>query len=498
MKKKLFASILLLTMLTGCGNVTSESSNPTDNDTSKETATTEKEKTYTLKEALAALQDPSSRYSLYSGKYENDLDFDIENAPNKLTFGPHYYTKNAVTVKGEEENEDSYVETGYLEENGGVSSYTFDLQEDKLVRSELLTDEDGKQITSLSQVAPGFANIDASDIEVVDDVLEFKGHKKAVLELLDLFNISNTALFYLESFKMEFLGKSVINNLIFTAKINLKLGTGEEPGDGEVYYYVGAIDDFGSAETTYLEDFLANPEPAYTPSDNEKRLRRLFAAKNYTQYRDLDVDGTFDQFDYFTNQYYFIRFTDAYKESDPSTVAQYGDRGYLAINNKVMNYNDSPLVFIGCYLFYGFNDTFQLVTRQDPNNPYYAQSAFTQVYTDISYVMNYPNRMLCLNNFQNGTVNAADTEITYTDKSTLNDFVKNFNLGDTLTYLKKDATKLVIKMDMNEEDSECSCVFDLYIGSDQMRYFEYTFKDFGTTKVDFVDQFIEDNDLKMD
>ncbi len=498
MKKKLFASLLLFTMLTGCGNVTSEDSGTTTPESSKETTTTDKTKTYTITEALAKLQDPSSRYSLYFGKYANDLDFDIENASDKLTFGPHYYTKNAVTVKGEEEDEDSYIESGYLEENGGVSSYTFDLQENRLVRSELLTDEDGKQITSLSEVAPGFGKIDASDIEVVDDALEFKGHKKATLALLDLFDISNTALFYLESFKMEFLGKAVMNNILFTAKINLKLGTEEEPGENDIFYYVGAIDDFGDAETTYLEDFLANPEPAYAPSDNEKRLRKLFAAKNYTQYRDLDVDGIDDQFDYFTNQYYFIRFTDAYKESDPSTVAQYGDRGYLAINNKVMNYNDSPLVFIGCYLFYGFNDTFQLVTRQDPNNPYYAQSAFTQVYTDISYVMNYPNRMLCLNNFQNGTVNAADSEITYTDTSTLNDFVKNFNLGDTLTYLKKDATKLVIKMDMKEKDSECSCTFDLYIGTDQMRYFEYTFKDFGTTKIDFVDKFIEDNDLKMD
>lgn len=491
MKKKILASLLFVTSLVGCGKIESGNTEPT---TGKETSTTDTAKTYTLKEALDELKNPSSRYSLYSGKYDNDSYFEVDNATDEITFGPHYYTKNALLGNTEDYN----TETGYLEENGGVSSYTYDFESDVLTRSELLTDEEGNQITSLDQVAPSFNRVDASSIEVVDNALDFKGQKKSVLALLDLFNISNTALFYLESFKMEFLGTHVMNNLIFTAKINMQLGTGEKPGDGEVYYYVGAIQNFGKAQTTYLEDFLADPQPAYTPSDNEKRLRKLFANKNYTQYRDLDVDGVYDQFDFFTNQYYFIRFTDDYKEKDPSTVAQYGDRGYLAINNKVMNYGGSPLVFIGCYLFYGFNDNFQLVTRQDPSNPYYAQSAFTQVYTDISYVMNYPNRMLCLNNFQNGSVNEEDTEITYTDTSTLNDFVKNFNLGDSLEYLGMNAERLVVKMNMDEEDSKCVCTFNLYVGDDQMQYFEYTFTDFGTTKVDFVDTYIEENNLKMD
>lgn len=492
MKKKIFVSLLTLSLLTGCGiNVNSSSSESSNESSSQE------EKKYTLKEALAELKDPSSRYTLYSGKYADDSEFEVANATSKATFGPHYYTKNIIQ-SDEEESDVSYVESGYLEENGGVSSYTYDLQTEKLIRSELLTDDDGKQVTSLSEIAPSFNNVDASKIEVVDKALDFKGQKKSVLALFNVLNIPTTAIFYLESFKMEFYGSNIMNNVLFTAKINLKLGTGEEPEESEVYYYVATVQDFGKAQTTYLEDFLADPLPAYVPSDNEKRLRKLFAGKNYTQYRDLDGDDVVDQYDYFTDQYYYVRFTEDYKISDPSTVAQYGDRGYIAINNKTMNYEGNPLVFIGCYLFYGFNDEFQIITRQDPNNPYYAQSSFNQVYTDISYVMNYPNRMICLNDFQNGTVNDEDTEVTYTDTTTMNDFIKNFNLASSIATYKKEATQLTIKMNFDEKDEDCSVIFDLYIGEDKKSYFEYEFKDFGTTKVDFVEQYIADNELQMD
>ncbi len=493
MKKRLFASLLLVSMLAGCSINASNTSSNGNESTSGET-----EKTYTLKEALAELQDPNSRYTLYSGRYLDDGYFEVENATSKVTYGPHYYTKNVIQSEDEEESEESYVETGYLEENGGVSSYTYDLQEDKLIRSELLSDDDGKQVTSLSSVAPSFKGVDASRIEVVDKALDFKGHKKSVLALLDILDIPNTAIFYLEYFKMEFYGSSIMDNVLFTAKINLQLGTDNDPEEGEVYYYVGAVQDFGKAQTTYLEDFLENPLPAYVPSDNEKRLRRLFAAKNYTQYRDLDGDDVVDQFDYFTNQYYYRDFTEEYQTSDPATVAQYGDQGYLAINNKTMTYNGNPLVFIGCYLFYKINGEFQIITRQDPNNPYYAQSSFNQPYTDISYVMNYPNRMICLNSFQNGTVNEADTEVSYTDHSTMNDFIKNFNLASSISSYGKEATELKIKMNFEEKDEDCSVVFDLYLGADKKSYYEYEFRDFGTTKVDFVDQYIADNGLQMD
>lgn len=216
MKKKILASLLFVTSLVGCGKIESGNTEPT---TGKGTSTADTAKTYTLKEALDELKNPSSRYSLYSGKYENDSYFEVDNATDEITFGPHYYTKNALLGNTGDYN----TETGYLEENGGVSSYTYDFESDVLTRSELLTDEEGNQITSLDQVAPSFNGVDASSIEVVDNALDFKGQKKSVLALLDLFNISNTALFYLESFKMEFLGTHVMNNLIFTAKINMQL-----------------------------------------------------------------------------------------------------------------------------------------------------------------------------------------------------------------------------------------------------------------------------------
>lgn len=490
MKRNRLALLFLIPLIASCGNNSSTGNTSSTEDSAGEV------KVSSVKEAIQLLQNGKSHYSLVtSDKLENYSYFDERNPDREYIFAPEYYTKNANLGK------DEIYDTGYLLENGGVSSYTFNNNDETLLRSELITDDEGNKITSLDDVAPRFENVTLSGLEETEDGIDFAKKKKSALALFELFEIDTSNYFYLESFTVSFLGPKEMNDLFFLATFNSNIDSGNE---ASYYYYAGAIQDYGKAESYYLEDFLADPTPAFVPTEEEIRIRKLFSKKNYTQYRDDDGDDTYDQFDYFTDQYYYVDFTDEYKEKDPATVASYGNKGYMALNNAVMNYQGTALVFIGCYLFYNIDDAIQIITREDPNNPGYAQSSFQQVYTDISYVMNYPNRMICLSEFQGSTVDDVGV-IHFKEDEAVLDFINNFNLADTVNayqsapYYYEVSEVRITPLVLAEKDEDCEVRLELIMtsGTGNEYMLQYDFKDFGSTKVDAVEDYIDENGLRI-
>ncbi|MFA6830326.1 MAG: hypothetical protein WCR67_06480 [Bacilli bacterium] len=507
MKKTSKISIFALSLLvlSGCTSTTSASASesvqpstePSVSDSAStstsESTSSEIQTISSAREGFMLLTDSSSRFRLNVSR-TSEPDGGIEYLSQSFYFAKDYY------VVEDDPTLENPIDTGYLAENGGVSSFTFNINSEKLVRSELLTDNDGELYTNLSDVAPSFSKISISDVsETEDGALDLGSKKKVALAMLSLFGIDPSNYFYLVYFHC-YLESNLMNGLRFEAKFSTNNGTSVPDTPSSVYYYTANISRFGTAKLYYMEDFLENPLPAFTPTADEKRIRSLFANKNYTQYRDNDGDDTIDQFDYFTDQYYWVEFTDAYAASSQEaafTAAQYGNRGYLAIANKVMEYSGQFLVFLGTYIIQSLDkgETLSIITRQDPSNPYYAQSSFTQIYTDVSKVLNYPGYMSCLNDFQTAEV-ADNGDITFTDIDILIDFINNFNLGDTITSYALSPEKLEISPVMSENDEDCEITFTLRF-KDSQTCAEYIFKDFGNTKVDLVDTYIEENELAM-
>jgi hypothetical protein len=465
-KKSLAVSFLSLALLAGCqtpasSSVSSLSVSSASEETSSSVESTEKLDTLS---ALAKLQSKDARFRLSVTEGEKD--------PVYSFFSGTYYCQS---------------EQGYLLNDGGVSSFRYDETKEKLYRSEILKDSSGKEVTDLAAVSPSFRNLDLSALTLnADGSVDFTKKKTVTMALFDLFGMSKANYFYLTSLTGSLL-KNSPDGLIFEADFTK---------DGSSLTYAGKISLYGKAGVTYLDAFEKNPEPAFTPTESEARIHDLFSGNNFTQYRDDDGDNTIDQHDYFTSQYYYLDFTDAYKAKDPTTVAAYGNRGYLAIDSKTMVYNyggkDYSLFFLGCYLFLIQDGTLNLVTRPDPSNTNLAQSSFTQVYTDISYVMNYPSRMAAVNHFEYFTDN-GDGSLQTAESDLLLEFINNFNLGDTITANSLTPDYLKISYDLKDADKDCAVTFRLYFTNQQ--YAEYVFRDFGATQVRIVDDYISANQL---
>ena len=487
MRKKLalsLLSILALTVSCNGGGKESTTDPSTDNTgTSEENKLTATEGLST-KEAIASLADDRAKFSFTVEIVSDPSEFGSSDSPSTFVYSSDYFTKYT--------NGTTDFDTGYLVENGGVSSFKYNIYDDVLIRSELLKDSEGNNITSLEDVAPSFKSISLAGLEEKDGVIDISKKKAPTFKLFEILEIPHEYYFSLEYLKAYTTGNHSQNDLIFEAKIKATSST-------PAVYYMGSVSRFGRSGVGYLDTFLANPSPAFEPSETAKRVRTLFRNNNYTQYRDNNGDDTLDQMDYFTDQYYYVDFTEEYKGINPSEVAQYGNKGYLAISNVTMNYTASdgtvtPLVFIGTYLFSLTDDNkVSIVTRPDPSNPYYAQSSFKQIYTDITKVMNYPGKMLCFDSFQIAEENNGI--ISYNDSIVLNDFVTNFNLSELLQGYGYKAERLDIIPTLNDEDKDCEVKLRLYVN--ETNYFEYIFKDFNNTKIDAVEQFISENGLRM-
>ncbi|MCI2111191.1 MAG: hypothetical protein LKK13_02490 [Bacilli bacterium] len=386
----------------------------------------------------------------------------------------HYYAKDYFLGDSQK---------GYLNENGGVSSFTY--EDETLSRSELLSDDEGKGYTDYHQIIATFDDLDVSSLAMSDSgEVDFSKNKKNLLSLFEMMGLSPDGLFTLTSLTAAYPAEQTTpNGLTFTASF------GE--GDAETTSVL-SVDRYGEVDFPYLDQVLTDHLPPFAPTEAEKRIRDLFALKNYIASNDLDGDNTIDQYYYFMPQYFYTDFTPAYAAKDPETAGTYGKRGYIAINNKVLIVDSTSLVFIGTYLFYNIDGDFQIVTREDPNSPGYAQSSFTQIYTDVSVVMNYPTYMTCVNEFQKATT-LDDGDIKFVDKEIMADFATNHGYSDMIKDNHLTTSYLLITPNLADEDSDCTIRFQLHFTNGS--YLETQYSDFGNGNVGFVDKAIADYGL---
>ena len=454
MKKQLTLSLLSVLLLTGCGATSSHTS---ADDSSTSTSST-KETIDTLK-ALKEIQNKEANYRLSVTKNADPI--------SSITYFHKNYFKNSDN-------------TGYLNENGGVSEFTYYEDTKTISRSELLVDSKNQKYTDYHDVIPNLSKLDISKMALANDnTIDIKANKQNVILILNLLGLSINNIFNVTSLVASYSPLNDDNTdpsgLTFVTTI-----TGNE-----AINYTLTVSRYGQIKYNYLDDFLANPTAPFEPTDTEKRIRRLFKANNFLNENDIDGDNTIDEYYHFLPQYFYTEFTEAYKKKDPTTTAQYGDRGYITINNKVINVSSSKaLVFIGAYLFYKINGEFSIVSREDPNNPGYAQSSFTQIYTDITKVMDYPSSMHCVNQFQNAEV-LENGSLKFTDQTYIKEFTDNHKYTDYIKDNNLESDYLLVTPEMKDVDKDCKITFRLYLTSGQ--YLETIYSNFGSANVDFVD-----------
>lgn len=468
---KLVFSLLSLLLLASCGGHNSDTSG--SNDTGTSSSEPEKVELDTMSAlSLIASEDASFRIAIDDGSVIEKFKY----------YTPNYYLRD-----------DS---TGYLNENGGVSKIRYDEEKAKLHRSELLTDSKGELVPDYRTLITSFKDLDLSLVTVdAEGVANLEKGKANTVALINVLELDSSMLFSIQSFTAQYIpgrDKTSPNGLTFTSVFKVK----DDKGNSVDQTYVITVGGYENVKVSYLDEFLKNPTAPFEPTAAEKRVRKLFRKNNYINGNDLDGDGTIDEHYYFHPQYFYTDFTEEYTKKDPETALAYGNRGYLSIISKTMLVNSKPLMFLGTYLFY-HNDEVPvgIVTREDPNNPGFAQSSFTQIYTDITEVMNYPTRMLSLNNFEDATV-TDEGYIRYDGEDVLYDFIDNHSLTEQINELGLVPTHLLIIPDLKENDADCKVTFQLRCDND--RYFEFVYSDFGEANRDFIDSFIIDYDLAID
>ncbi len=257
------------------------------------------------------------------------------------------------------------------------------------------------------------------------------------------------------------------------------------------------IFNLGTASISSLDDLVNSTPHAYIVNYDLKAIRELFKNDNYTRFV-YDDNNNVMETEYFTSQYYYNDFSDEYLKQEPTLISYM--KGYLYINEeeKLSLYGNTSLYYQDVYMFYVNNRTsFQLVTREDPNNPGYAQGGFTQKQDDVTEVMNYPKNLVLFDNYYKFT-QKEDGSYSTTDSTIIADVISNFGVtassGVTMA-----ATDLVISFTKDDNASIKDITLTLntqnYITGDALDPFVFNFSNFGTTSYQIVEDYITSNNL---
>lgn len=482
MKKSLSSLFVLTTLLTlmSCGGGNSSVSDTSSSSNSSNTEDKFDISVSSVRDAIQRLGEKNANFT---------LEYSVETNSSSEYYDA-YYTKDYFVNLSDGD--------GYLNENGGVSSIYYNEETEEVARSILLTDSSGNGYTDYHDVNDGFDALDVSlakDVEGKENTIDLSA-KKLILRLFDIMGVSRSNYLYLKSATAVLAGDT-LNDLSFV----VLLENNEKKVSSDYYVYVT-----NAGQTLFdpLEDLVENPLPAFEPTDEEKEVKRLFEANNYIQEDDLDGDGTIDEYGYFNPQYYFAKFTEAYAKQDPLTAAAY-ETGYVTIKNKTMDYAVGvssttgeyvykELIFNGAYQFYLTEDElgWNLLTREDPDNPGHAQTSVNSDSTDITEIMNYPSRMTMFSNFQYFS-EEGDGEYITTYSPIIQNFMINFNLTDSLS----DYTIDSLSFHYEEAESDLLKIVTFRIDlNGGANYYETTFSSFGEGEYGPIEDLLNSNGLK--
>lgn len=460
--------------LTGCNNNENSNSNSINSSTGSYVANKLEQpgELKTIKDIFDYISKSTSSYTVMTTQ-DDVVDF-------ARVFTPNYIYNEYIA--------DNQLSDGYIYADNGVCKFVFD-DKDNVKVSEVIKENDAviKDLYNNNFVNSFYG----MDLGSSSNVTSFKlTGKNNIMKFFRICNVPASSYLDLKDYTITLEYKLKNNKPSIQVDFELSGSTSTK--------YSLSIYDFGSSSISLLEDTVNNVPHAYQVPSDLQTAKDLFANNNYTRFVYSDT-GDVDEAEYFTTQYYFNDFSDSYLKQYPELASYF--RGYIKISEKEKQtlYGSTPLIYDDVYMFYVLNrSSFQLVTRENPNEEGHAQGGFTQKQNDITEVMNYPCNLTLFDNFYLFDKTAENTYTT-TDTTLIGDVISNFNVtassGSTMSV---DTMDIICNID-STNSSKTTITIKLntinYMTGASLDPFEFIFGDFGTTSYKVVEDYITSNNL---
>lgn len=461
--KLLLTTLVGLVCLSGC------------NDTSTSSVVSIDENTTSIKDAISKLASCQNFTTL------------TRNVNSKVVYSRYEYNPSYFR--------DILNNEGYLLKDNDV--YTFSIVEEEIKNGELISDKELYGPIP-SGLVYDFSCIDLSYID--DDVKTFSTLKRTTVQpLLYIAGFSSVEYSYLDSVNITLDGDTVGD-----LKVEFLFTQSGSGGGTSTYSYLMELLNVNETNNEIVLDYIANGNISDVDADL-KRIRSLFELDNYTQIQ-YDGENFPFQYDYFTKDYYINVYTNSYIELNP--LAQYQQKAYMSILEpdrtldllKDSSGNPIPLIYNDTYMFsyYGSYENQQdviLVTRNDPNNPGYAQGAFTQKVVDVPTALHYPKGLDLFTSLEklNKVEQIEGLDVYETNDESL---IENFLADYSLTGAFDDyggIEYLQIMYQLFEEDQDCLVKFRLL--TPDGGYYDIEYVDFGNTSFEPLQKIRDENNL---
>ena len=341
-----------------------------------------------------------------------------------------YFTENAIF--------DDYVgdEYGCLLTSEGVVRLNY--YQEKLIASEVVLKEDGTPYDTVwdKTFFTSFKDINLKEFENSGNEEFFDIYGKVnKIQFMNLVHAEQTDYDKIISVTAYFGEK--LSDLFFT--LEFKGGFG----------YSIEICNINSTTIKVIDDFVAAGNGPSVICEDLVRVKELFAGFNYKRimYYETEEGELIEAgLEYFNKDYFFTRYTEAYKQIDPASAF---DTGYIGFDNKIVE----GLHVNGAYYAYimdGKATIFPTAAYHDP---------------DITKFYNYPTYMTLFSNLHYfEKVEGKDHSYRTTNFDLSLDFVNNMQLDEVLAGLYVDG--LTITLEDAELDEEAKVIFTLEYSSD--------------------------------
>lgn len=364
-----------------------------------------------------------------------------------------YYTSSYVYDE-EEKNEWGYV----LGKNG---VYSVGKYQDALVSSELLTDSKGNAIHDLSSVVKGFSGLtDEFASGVKKRAFNSKGNK---LFLLSLVNLQPTDYLSIST------ANATMGENIYSLNFNLSLNGGGT--------YTISFTNFLSTHAEDLETYLSSGAKELNPNENLAAARDLFKGNNFN--RDvLDFEsGASVGTEHFLPTYFYGAYT---------TSVSWGLMGIddYYIKAQVTTSSSTTIQEVelfGSYMFTLSGSNVSLSSAQ----PYNVSPSIPS-----KDVYNYPSNLLLWSSFEFLKEEYLGQQYSTDRSSIIADFVKNYQLTDTLKNSNATATALEVDLEGFEGKNPIVTFKLSYSQGTAKGTLLFPMKDFGKANVAAVDSFM--------
>lgn len=463
--KKTFISLISIVLLASCNEISSSISSTTSSSSTSSSS------------EIVDIKDVKSALEYMKNSYNFQVTTQNLSAITDMDYYWAYYTSTYYVGKF---NTDNSEYEGYIQFDEGISRISVSEEDEIVYASELLSNSQDLYTNLLTR---NLSNLDLNNISEGDSIEIRK--KNDVVSLLSVMGFNSSTYVSLASNKLNL----NYSKNILTITFSLNQAT-------NVIDYEVLIECFGESSYIPVDEFIDKGGTYYVVNDDLSRIRTLFNNNNYIR-NEYDENGEVVTSEYFTHQYYFNDISESYLTEYPTLASYY--LGYVRIkkdNLKIGSY--TTLNYDDVYMFMVSNRTeVQLVTRNNPDNEGYAQGAFTSRQDDITYVMNYPSRLLLWDELEKFDFDG--TKYITEDYEIINDFISNFGItssSETTLY----ANNLEIDYDLSKSDFESEVRLTLNCTDESGTEIVYNmnFSSFGSAYFEPVENFLDDYQIRIE